>query len=47
MHTDLLVQGLAGVAALIAAIGLGMCMVLCARSHFSDVSSRMRRFLRR
>jgi hypothetical protein len=47
MHAGLLIQALAGVAAFVTAVGLGMCMVLCARSHFSEVSERVRQFLRR
>ena len=47
MHADVLMQALTGVAAFVTAVGLGMCMVLCTRSHFSEVSARVRRFLRR
>lgn len=47
MEADLLVQALTGVGALVAAVGLGMCMVLCARSHFSQMLERMRQLLHR
>jgi hypothetical protein len=41
MRADLLVQALTGVAAFAITVVLGMCMVLCDRSHFSDVSERV------
>ena len=47
MQADLLLQALTGVGAFVLAVGIGMCMVLCARSHFSEVSERVRQFLRR
>lgn len=47
MQVPLIIQALTGVGALVAAIGIGMCMVLCTRSHFSDVSTRVRQYLRR
>jgi hypothetical protein len=47
MQAPLIIQALAGVGAFVAAIGIGMCMVLCARSHFSEMSARVRQFLRR
>lgn len=38
-----LTQALAGVAALAGALAVGVCMVLCARSHFTEVWHRVRR----
>jgi hypothetical protein len=47
VQAPLIIQALTGVGAFVLAVGLGMCMVLCARSHFSEVSERVRQFLRR
>ena len=35
------------IGALLASVGLGACMVLCAREHFSSVSRRIRGFVKR
>ena len=47
MHTDVVIQALTGVGAFVVAVGLGICIVMCARSHFSEVSARVRQFLGR
>src|SRR4249920_2696136 len=40
MGVPLVVQAVVGVGAFAAAVDLGVCMALCARSHFSQVSER-------
>jgi hypothetical protein len=45
MQVHLLLEALAGVVGFAAAAAVGVCMVLCARSHFTQVWDHVRRFL--
>ena len=47
MHVPVIMQAVAGVGAFVAAVGLGIYTALGAGSHISEVSERVRRFLRR
>jgi len=42
-----IVAGLVFIGVVLGSVGLGACMVLCAREHFSAVSERVRGFFRR
>jgi hypothetical protein len=42
-----MVAGVVFIGALLGSVGLGACMVLCAREHFSSVSARVRGVFKR
>jgi hypothetical protein len=45
MEAAVLVEALTGVVAFAAAVAVGVCMVLCARSHFTRAWQQVRRLL--
>ena len=44
MQVAVLLEALAGLAALAVAVTVGVCMVMCARNHFALVWDHVRRF---